>query len=222
MRVNYGAFDKVYRRLRAEGSDWNTPEQLGETVSLISKFFDRAEVPRSGRVLELGCGAGDLSLWLAGQGFEVFGVDISPTAINWAREKFSARRLSGNFRVASVLDLAEFDEGFFDIVLDGHCFHCIIGDDRRLFLSNVYRVLRPRGIFHVATMCGEIHDPEVRAAFDPVTRCIMRDGMAIRQIETDVHILHEIESAGFRILHWEIDPPTTLQDQGDILVNATR
>jgi cyclopropane fatty-acyl-phospholipid synthase-like methyltransferase len=222
VRADYSAFDKVYQRLRAQGSRCNTPEQLAETVTHLTKFFDLPEVPRSGRVLELGCGAGDLTLWLADRGFETFGVDISPTAIDWAREQFAARGLSGTFRVASVLDLSEFDDGFFDIVLDGHCFHCIIGDDRKIFLANAHRVLRPQGTFHVATMCGEIHSPEVRAAFDPVTRCIMRDGMPIRQVEMPADILHEIESAGFRVLHWEIDPPAKTQDQAELLVSATK
>jgi len=222
MRVDYSRFDKVYRRLRAEGSEWNTPDQLAENFNLLLRFFDRADVPRSGRVLELGCGAGDLALWLADRGFEIFGVDISPTAINWACEKFAERRLSGNFRVASALDLSEFNDDFFDIVLDGRCFHCIIGDDRKSFLSNSHRVLRPDGIFHIATMCGQIHDPEVRAAFDPATRCIIQDGIAIRQVEMPAEILREIEGAGFRVLHWEIDPPSTIKDQADLLVNATK
>jgi len=222
MRVDYSGYEKVYQRLRADGSEWNTPEDLAETLSHLARFFDFPEVPRSGRALELGCGAGDLALWLADRGFETSGVDVSPTAINWAREKFAARGLSGNLRVASALDLSEFNDDFFDIVLDGHCFHCIIGDDRKVFLSAAHRVLRPQGIFHVATMCGEIHDPEVRAAFDPATRCIIRNGRAIRQVEMADDILRQIEGASFRVLRWEIDPPAKLQDQADLLVNATK
>jgi hypothetical protein len=130
--------------------------------------------------------------------------------------------LSGDFRVGSALDLAEFDDYFFAIVLDGHCFHCFIGDDQKVFLSNTHRVLRPRVIFHVATMYGEVHDPEVRSAFDPATRCIIRDGMAIRQVEMAADILREIEGAGFRVLHWEIDPPKMVQDQADLSINATK
>jgi len=222
MKVDYTEFEKAYQQLRAKGAEWNTPEQLAETVSHLARFLDLPGVPRSGRVLELGCGAGDLALWIAGRGFETYGVDISPTAIAWARERFAARQVDGDFRVASVLDLAEFADGFFDIVLDGHCFHCIIGDDRKVFLSNVYRVLRPHGILHVATMCGEIHDPAVRAAFDPVTRCVIREGKATRQVMMPGEIRGELESAGFRVLHWEIDPAATIEDQDDLLVNATK
>ncbi len=222
MKVDYSRYDRVYQGLQAENAEWNTPDQLAQTYSLLARFFALDGVPRSGRVLELGCGAGDLSLWLAERGFEIFGVDISATAISWAREKFSARGLNGSFRVASVLDLAEFAHDYFDIVLDGHCFHCIIGDDRNIFLSNARRLLRAGGIFHVATMCGEIHDPEVRATFDPTTNCLVRDGVAIRQIKAAADILREIENAGFRVLHWEVDPPVKINDQAELLVNATK
>ena len=83
-------------------------------------------------------------------------------------------------------------------------------------------MLRTGGIVHFATMCGEIHDPEVRASFDPETRCVMRDGRAMRQIKMAEDILREIEAAGFRILQWQIEPPKTTHDQSDLLVNATK
>jgi methylase of polypeptide subunit release factors len=72
----------VYQRLRAEGTEWNTPEKLAETLGLLLKYFDLDNMPRSGRLLEIGCGSVDLALGLADRGFETFGVDISPTAIN--------------------------------------------------------------------------------------------------------------------------------------------
>ena len=220
--VDYSAFERAHRRLEETHSEWNTPEELEETLTLLAGFLRSPGVPRSGRALELGCGGGELAVWLAELGFAVFGVDISPTAIRRARERFAARGFEGDFRVASVLDLSEFDDGFFDLVLDGHCFHCIIGEDRRAFLANAWRVLRRGGIFHVATMCGEIHDPEVRDSFDAATRCLVRDGVAIRQINPAPDILREIEDAGFRVLRHEIDPPTKIHDQADLLVNATK
>jgi len=53
-------------------------------LPLISQALSQGHVSRGGRLLEMGCGAGNLTVWLAGQGFEVCGVDISPTAISWA------------------------------------------------------------------------------------------------------------------------------------------
>jgi len=36
--------------------------------------------------------------------------------------------------VGDVCDLVGFDEASFDVVLDRHCLHCIIGSDRPRFL----------------------------------------------------------------------------------------
>ena len=42
--------------------------------------------PDDGRALEIACGRGATSVWLAGRGMEVLGVDISPVAVDLARE----------------------------------------------------------------------------------------------------------------------------------------
>jgi hypothetical protein len=86
-----------------------------------------------------------------------------------------------------------------------------------------YRMpVRPEGMFHVATMCGEILDPAVRASFNPETRCVVVDGVAFRQVEEAPNILREIETAGFRVLHWDIKPAAHAKDQSALLVNATK
>jgi SAM-dependent methyltransferase len=52
------------------------------------------------RILELGCGDGTLSCFLAGQGFDVTGVDISPGMIAEARQQAAAQRVSVKFELA--------------------------------------------------------------------------------------------------------------------------
>lgn len=41
--------------------------------------------PTEGRALEIACGRGSAALWLASRGMDVYGVDVSPTAIHLAR-----------------------------------------------------------------------------------------------------------------------------------------
>jgi SAM-dependent methyltransferase len=47
------------------------------------------------RVLNPGCGNGKSAVWLARRGFDVVGIDLSPTAINQARERARAQQVSG-------------------------------------------------------------------------------------------------------------------------------
>lgn len=48
-------------------------------------------------VLDIGCGAGDLSLWLASKGYEVLGIDYVPKAIELARKKAKESNSSALF-----------------------------------------------------------------------------------------------------------------------------
>ena len=116
-----------YKRHKTEGqAGWDTAEGYKRSIAILEKSLQAAYVPKSGRLLELGCGAGNITLWLAEKGYEVYGVDIAPTAIQWAQESAQARHLKADFRVGNVLDLKGYLDDFFDFVLDGHCFHCII------------------------------------------------------------------------------------------------
>lgn len=67
-----------------------------------------------GSFLDLGCGAGQNSIWLAQRGWAVTGVDIAPSAIRLATEAADEMHVTASFVVA---DLAEWvPEGTFDLV----------------------------------------------------------------------------------------------------------
>ena len=221
MRTNYIGHDNVYKKKKTEGMPgWATAEQIQENIARLKELLQAKYVPKSGNLLELGCGAGDLTLWLAEKGYNAYGVDISPAAIAWAQEKAKERNIKADFRVGSVLDLKDFPDDFFDFVLDGYCFHCIIGEDRKLFLASARRVLKPGGFFHVRTMCGgDLRDLE--NDFDPESRCLIQNGIASRYIGLPEDILDEIRYADFHILRWEVKTRIDKEDNDDLLVDAT-
>ncbi len=219
MKTKYDAHDEIYKVRRAAGkTGWQDSDSLEDTLARLAGKITSVYAPQSGRTLELGCGAGDLSLFLAEVGYDVHGVDISPTAIDWAREKAVNRRLQANFQVGSVLDLADFADEYFDIVLDGYCFHCIIGPDRARFLASARRVLKPKAVLHVATMCGEVTSESLLAKLDLESRCVLdQDGVATRYVGLPEDILAEIQSAGFQVLEWNIKPRTNADNDMDEL-----
>lgn len=221
-RVDYAAHDEAYRQFKKTGREgWDSAEGTQRTLSEWEEALRSEHVPNSGRVLELGCGAGDLSLWLAGKGYDVSGVDISPTAIAWACEKALARGQQAAFRVGNVLDLCEYPDAAFDLVLDGHCLHCIIGDDRGLFFKAVRRVLRPNGCFVIKTMCGAPAKGWPRDRFDPQSRCIVReDGLVIRYLGMPEEIVREAVDSGFLLRDRKVLPARCKDDQDVLLVYA--
>jgi len=224
MKTHYVGHDDMYKKFKAgdEQQDWSTPKQVAEYLPVLKRSLARDYIPKSGRFLEMGCGAGTYSLWFAKKGYQVYGVDIAPTAIAWAKEKAKKQKIIANFRVGSVLDLAEFKDNFFDFVLDGHCLHCIIGKDRNAFLKSALRVLRPGGFFRVATMCGEVTNDEWIKDFDPKSRCMVIKDIARRYIGLADDILDEIKDAGFKIKRWRILYRKDKYEQDDLLVDTIK
>jgi SAM-dependent methyltransferase len=70
-----------------------------------------------GRVLDIGCGNGFITLTLPGR--EIVGVDFSTQAIRWAREEAAKQAHQGRFRfeVGSLLDPGLAKLGHFDLVV---------------------------------------------------------------------------------------------------------
>lgn len=216
MRTNYIGHDELFKLRKAKGwPGWADEETLQSNLQTLQEEFSHDFVPASGQLLELGCGAGGLSLWLSTRGYNVHGIDIAPTAIAWAKEKAAIRTSDAtfgptDFRVGDVRSLDEYSDELFEIVLDGHCLHCIIGDDRGLLLKSAKRVLKPAGSLLLKTMCGELASShlsvsaKLRDSYDPSTRCLMNEGVATRYIGLPNDIVNEVKAAGFRVVTWRV------------------
>jgi len=90
----------------------------GELYGLEPNQFVAGELaglsPR--RVLDLGCGQGRNSVWLAGQGHDVTGLDVSDVGIGQARQLAAQVGVDVDFRIADVVSEWEPD-GAYDLVL---------------------------------------------------------------------------------------------------------
>ncbi|KAG8718121.1 hypothetical protein FRC08_005894 [Ceratobasidium sp. 394] len=68
-----------------------TPWDAGMSQPALRQVFETSiasdlGIPKSGKALVPGCGRGYDAIYLASQGYEVLGADLSPTAINQAEE----------------------------------------------------------------------------------------------------------------------------------------
>lgn len=228
MKTDYEGHDAAYQRYRQQPGrvGWDDAEQLATSIATLDKVIRWPTFPKKGQVLELGCGAGNICFELAKYGFDVHGVDIAPTAVDWAREKSLSAGAIGSFSVGNVLDLNNFSDNSFDIVLDGHCLHCIIGGDRLHFFSSALRVLRPGGTLFVRTMCNEVPKVMVEnGGFDSTTRCTMSaDGCAGRYIGWSNDIIGEVIDAGFDVVQLMIEPAdlNAAEDLDELLLLARK
>lgn len=215
MKIDYSSrrdFVERFKERKAEGKPgWADEDSYNAKAARIEKFLARHDVPRNGRFLELGCGAGNITLLMAEKGFEAYGIDIIPEAITWAEEKMRESPASADFRVGNVVDLKSYSDGFFDFVFDGETLHCIIGQDRKTCLASVFRVLKRGGLFLVgANLVNEKVSKRVDldsgCYFDPQSRCLYHNGVPYYYLSREKEFLKEIREAGFQIVHSEKTP----------------
>jgi SAM-dependent methyltransferase len=95
-----------------------------------------------GRALELGCGTGTNSVWLAQQGFEVTALDLSEEAIKQARQRAQAANVNVNFVVGDVLAPPRFEQPF-AFFFDRGCYHVVRRIDPLAYGAAVRGLLGP-------------------------------------------------------------------------------
>lgn len=112
--------------------------------NLIS-YFDLGFL-KSGKTLDIGCGNGRNSMYLAKRGFETYGVDFSETSIKWACETAKENLIKAQFSCESIFEFQQEIESF-DFIYDGGCFHHIKPHRRSQYLNTVLKFLKQDGYF---------------------------------------------------------------------------
>ncbi|MEV7064436.1 class I SAM-dependent methyltransferase [Streptomyces collinus] len=97
-----------------------------------------------GQVLDLGCGEGGDTLWLASQGWDVTAVDISAVAVERLTALAGSHGLGDRVNAVRHDLQASFPQGGFDLVC-AHYLHTPFGLDRSTVLRSAAHVLRPGG-----------------------------------------------------------------------------
>jgi len=101
--------------------------------------------PKSGSVLEVGTGLGDLLGWFDPQKYRVTGTDINP----WALEQARLHVPAGQFLEMDAEDLSRFADGSFQIVISKHVVEHL--PNPRNSINEMCRILSPGGLLVLAT-----------------------------------------------------------------------
>jgi len=132
--------------------DWNERFRRGDTPwednsipPVVARLFSE-HVPIGATVLEVGCGLGTNSIWLAQHGYDVCACDISPEAVRLATQRARLARLADvriDFVVADILaDRTRLPRP--DVVFDRGVLHTFTGHQgRNAFAVAVADLLDP-------------------------------------------------------------------------------
>ncbi|MGV0814253.1 class I SAM-dependent methyltransferase [Mycolicibacterium boenickei] len=170
-------FDEAYESRTA-------PWVIGEPQPAI------VELERSGRiggkVLDVGCGAGEHTMLLTRRGYDVLGVDFSEHAIAQARESAAQRGIDAHFAVADATRLGESPGPRYDTIIDSALFHIFDDADRAAYVASLHRACRPGATVHVLALsdAGRGFGPQVSAE---VIRHAFAEGWELEALDTTTY-----------------------------------
>ena len=145
-------------------------EQFGQIDIYLFDQLLRGRILPGMRIFDAGCGFGRNLVYLSREGYEIFGVDQDPCAVE------AVRRLSAaeNFRVEAV-EAMSFADAMADVAISSAVLHFARDDPQfDAMLRGTWRVLKPGGLFfcRLASSIG-IESQVQRVAG---RRCLLPDG----------------------------------------------
>jgi ubiquinone/menaquinone biosynthesis C-methylase UbiE len=200
---DYSSYDGYYQKLFAEGkTQWGSVEAQDELFA----FAQRIILPEQ-RVLLLGCGVGILAERLIDYNLECVGIDVSETALEKARERLKDHP-NYRFEVADVCNLPE-SLGYFDVIFDEHCTHCIVLDDRKAMWQSFHARLKSNGCVGIKSMIGnpprEIARKPETMTYNETTGTVYYNGKPIRHVTSAENLEREARANGFDVAFAEIN-----------------
>lgn len=101
----------------------------------------------AGTALDIGCGTGDSSIYLARHGWQVTGVDVAAKALEKAHAKAVAQHAGVNFVQADATRLSSVGIGeSFSLILDSGCLHGMSDDARDEYVDELGAMAAPQGL----------------------------------------------------------------------------
>lgn len=176
-------FNLVYQ----ETPPWDIGAPQPAMAALLAKY------PPVGRILDVGCGSGDLAMYLAQLGHEVVGIDFVESAIADAQVKAEARSADVErrvtFQVGDALKPSLLPQRF-GAVVDSGFFHLFDPDQCDRFTDELALTLPPGGRYYM-------HEFAVEFPISYMPRQVSADELQARFTEDKGWLIREIQSAEF-------------------------
>jgi len=145
-------------------------------------YVDRFTItPPQSPVLDIGCGSGDLAIFVAGLGCDVLGIDFAPTAIAQATSKARAVNSKALFKVHDIFSQSGLDRSF-GTVLDCCFFHTLADTSRAKYAQRLRSLLEPNGLIYMLCNADQIAIGQ-RAVTRQALEHIFANGWSILSVE---------------------------------------
>ena len=132
-------------------------------VEMYTELIECRHIP-PGRAIDLGCGEGRNAIYLSKSGFDVTGVDFSPTAIKRATSSAQAAGVEITFVEDDLTNLRHVS-GTFDLLVDFGALNDLNQGDRDSYMENVLPLTHPGSRFFLMCFTNSLPPNEVEHRF---------------------------------------------------------
>ncbi len=135
-------FDKVYEK---PGAIWTIEDPPKELKELLVNG-----IVKPCKALDLGCGEGFYSIYLAKNGFDVTAIDFSRQALKYAKANADKAGVKINFKILDVINLNQLNDTF-GFVFEWGLLHHLSKDKLDGHFSRIDRILDADGLYLTAS-----------------------------------------------------------------------
>jgi tellurite methyltransferase len=159
-------WEGVYDDLDGPGAFGPPSAEIVELAKLLTA---------DGRILDLGCGDGRHALYLAGRGFHVTAIDVSPRAIRKLQHNASQQGLTIEAEVQDLRDVTI--DRTYDLIIAHGCLHLVEQEHSSRLLREMKAATKAGGYNVVAVFTDAIEPPQ---DLQPFMRGLFREGFLLR------------------------------------------
>src|SRR3989338_2127374 len=117
----------------------------------IANFFKLNNISR---ILDLGCGSGRNIVYLAKEGFEMYGLDISSEGVHKTKLWLKKEGVNASLKVRSMYGKLPYQKNYFDAIMCIRTLNHGTIQDIRKAISEIKRILKPNGFIYLTVVKG--------------------------------------------------------------------
>lgn len=145
--LNIQFYDELADDYHLIFDNWN--EAMSKQASTLQQIIKTSAVADASTILDCACGIGTQAIGLAALGYQVWGTDLSPKAIDRAKVESDQRGLPISFAVADFRSLEQQVTGVFDVVIacDNALPHLLDENDMLLAAKSILAKMKSGSLF---------------------------------------------------------------------------
>jgi len=147
--------------------------EIQEDIAGVAKLLKKSKAKK---ILDLGCGSGRHTAFLAKSGFDVYATDVAKTGLKLTQQCLKKEGLKATVRQESCYSQFSFPDNFFDAVISTQVIHHNFHDKIKFCISEIERVLKPGGIVYITVTATKYRRGATKFEMPEPHTYIMLDG----------------------------------------------